>query len=915
MRLKKQYLLILTLIFSLLLAMQDNRAQDVAIADTELPPDSIPADSIPSDSIPAPNAIEAPINYQAKDSMVMVMDGVNFLYLFGEGNVDYTNLNLTGEYIEIDADNSLIYSTFGLDSIGEEFGYPVFKEGETEYEMKKARYNFKTKKMYITDVITQQGDGFIVAQQTKKMPNDDLYMKSGRYTTCDDHDHPHFYLQLTKAKVRPGKNVVTGPAYLVVEDVPLPIALPFAFFPFTSDYSSGVIMPSYDDELRRGFSLRDGGYYFAFNDYVDLALTGEIFTKGSWGLNVASTYRKRYKFSGNLQANYRYTRLGDRKEDPDYSTSKDFKISWSHSQDSKAHPFRTFSANVQFSTASYAYNDVTTQYSPNATDNTKSSTINYSYRFPDSPFTLNANLSVNQTTRDSTLSVTLPNLTLTMRDIYPFKRKEQVGGPRWYESIRMNYSMNMKNSLKAKENEFFKKNIIKDWSNGMQHQLSVSATFNLLKYISITPSFNYNENWYTSRAEKEYNMAEKEFVDKDPDYGFYRVYNFSGSIGLNTKLYGFFKPWKIFGNKAHNTIIRHVITPTVSFSGAPDFSRPRYGSYKEVAYLDSGEGIYPEKEIYSYSPYQGQIFSPPSSGQAARLSFNIDNNIEMKVPIADTDSTRKISLIDKFSFGWGYNFLADSMKWDQEVSANLRLKFSQTFSINLNGRFDMYLYDEKGNRMNKLRITGGKGLGRLMSTGTSFSYSLSNTKIKEWLGKGKDDKTDEESGGEGSDPGDLSTDGLLDSPIGGEGERTSLRQKKKQDENLDSDGYWLTDIPWTLNFNCSLNIGYDRRKFNEEKREYGYIVTPTFGMSGNISPTKNWSFNFNADYDFEAKKLSRMTCTVTRQMHCWQMSASIIPVGPYQSYHFTIAVSSSMLRDLKYTQSSSNRDAMNWGNQ
>jgi hypothetical protein len=894
----KNHRLFVLFVLLLVLVSQNTPAQDLlAVADsTAVQPDSVPKN---------PNAIDAPILYAAKDSMVMVMKDHNMIYMFGEGSVKYKNLDLTGEYIEVDADNDIVYATFALDSIGEEFGYPVFKEGDTQYEMKKARYNFKTKKMRISEVITQQGEGFVTAAETKKMPNDELFMRNGRYTTCDEHEHPHFYLQMTKAKVQPGKRIVTGPAYLVVEDVPLPVAVPFGFFPFTSDYSSGVIMPTYGDEMKRGFSLRDGGYYFAFSDYVDLALTGEIYTKLSWGVNARSSYRKRYKYSGNFQASYLVTKLGDKGE-IDYSKSKDFKLVWNHSQDAKANPFSTFSAHVDFSTSSYDRNDLTSLYSNQYTQNTKASSINYSYRPPGSPFSFSANMSVNQISKTQSLSMTLPGLTISMSDVYPFRRKEQIGSPQWYENIKIRYTGSLSNSLNAQESEFFKKNLIKDWRNGMKHDIPVMASFNLFKYITVTPSVNYTERWYLNRIDKQYNYETHQAVVADTTRGFYRVWDYNASISANTKLYGMFKPWGIFGEWTKKTQIRHVMTPSVSFTGAPDFSDKKYGYYQDLYYLNEQTG---KLDTLSYSRFSEPLYGVPGKGKSGSLSFNLDNNLEMKIPIAGTDSTRKVSLIDLLHLGIGYNFLADSLNWS-DLSAGVRFKFGK-YTLSLQGNFDTYLYNEKAEKINKTRLEAGKGIGRLISTGTSFSYTLNNETIKKLLGKG--DKKDTSGADTNSDIDVEQADAAavennVDNPP-----QTSLRKPKKSEGDYDDDGYLLTTIPWSLSINYSMGYGYDRSHFNKDKREYPYKFTNNMGLSGSISPTKGWSFNFNTSYDFDNKRFATMQCSITRQMHCWTMSASVIPVGPYQSYNFTIAVSSSMLKDLKYTQSSNFRDAMNWG--
>ncbi|MDR1737382.1 MAG: LPS-assembly protein LptD [Candidatus Symbiothrix sp.] len=875
-----------------------------------IPPDTLvaaPPDTVAKKS----NAVDAPVQYTAKDSMVMTMKDGNMLYLFGDGNVQYKDLNLTGEYIEVNADSSIVYATFAVDSIGEEYGYPVFKQGDTQYEMKKARYNFKSKKMFVTDVITQQGDGYVTASRTKKMGNDDLYMRDGKYTTCDDHEHPHFYLDLTRAKMRPKKNVVTGPAYLVVEDVPLPIAIPFGFFPFTDEYSSGILMPSYGDEMKRGFSLRGGGYYFAFNDFVDMAVTGDIYTKGSWGLNARSNYRKRYKFSGNVNVGYIVTVTGEKGED-DYSLARDFQLTWAHSQDAKANPFSTFSASVNFSTSSYSRNELSSLYSNQYTQNTKSSSINYTYRPPNSAFSFSANASINQISKDTTLSLTLPNFTVTMREVYPFQRKEQVGAPRWYENIRMSYTGLISNSIQnVKEYDFFKKNLIRDWRNGAKHSIPVSASFSLLKNITITPNITYNERWYTSRIEQEYSATQQRVAPKDTTYGFYRIYDFSGSISAQTKLYGMFQPWRMFGEWTKNTQIRHVLTPSVSFSGAPDFGDPDYGYYKDLVYInDKGEQV-----TYNYSPYSHNLWGVPSKGRSGSLNFSVDNNLEMKLPIANTDSTRKISLIDQLRVNMGYNFLADSMNWS-DMTVSLRLKWFGKSALSLSGTFDTYTYNENGVRINVPRWQAGKGLGRLRGTGTSYSYTINNGSLKKLAAlfskNKKDDLPDDTSEEPAPDQSDIEAANAAAVETPGNETRASLRKPKEKDDNYDANGYYKATVPWNINLSYSLSMAYNMSAFDKKKREYPYKFSQTLGISGNIAPTKNWNITFNTSYDFDYKRFATMQCSITRQMHCWSMSASVIPIGPYQSYNFTIAVSSSMLQDLKYNQSSSYYDAMRW---
>lgn len=876
--------------------------------DLEAPADTLlaqPADSLAlaNDSVPEKKAgLDAPVTYQATDSMVMTAG--NWAYLYGEGDVKYQNIELQSELIEMNLDSSMVYAKFGLDSIGDEFGYPLFKEGEQQYESKTMRYNFKSKKGYITDVITQQGEGYVTAGRTKKMEGDVLNMVGGRYTTCDEHEHPHFYIQMTKAKVRPKKNIVTGPVYLVLEDVPLyPLGLPFCFFPFSSTYSSGIIMPTFGDESTRGFYLREGGYYFALSDYMDLAVLGEIYTKGSWGLSAKSQYKKRYKYSGNFNASYLVTKLGD-KGLPDYSLSKDFKIQWTHTQDAKANPNLTFSASVNFATSSYDRNNTNSLYNGDINNNTTSSSVNITKRFPNSPFTISGTMNVNQVKRDSSISLTLPSLTVTMTKIFPFKRKKPIGKERWYEKIAMSYTGTFSNSITTKENQLLKSNLVKDWKNGAQHKIPVSATFQLFNYINITPQFDYTERWYTSKITQEYDPQQQRMVARDTTYNFYRVYDFSGSISASTTLYGFFKPLPFLGNKVE--MIRHRFEPSVSFSAAPDFASSRFGFYEHYVYQDANGN----DQEYIYSPFSHNMYGVPGQGKQGNVSFQLNNNLEMKVR-SDKDSTgfKKISLIDKLSLGMSYNLAADSFQWS-DLSASIRLKLSKSYTLNLSGMFDTYTYDENGQRLDIPRWKAGKGIGRLRSTSTSFSYTFNNDTFKKLFGK-KDEGTSgtgaSATGQEGTDPGVGPTDGEA---IGEEAAGSRLLGKKKDTGEYDSDGYLVGNIPWSLSFSYSLSLGYGT--FNREKREYDYRLTNSLSFNGNIQPTKNWTFNFNATYDFDAKKISYMTCNISRNMHCWQMTASFVPVGPYKSYSFSVSVSSSLLKDLKYDKRSNYRDGQDW---
>ena len=642
--------------------------------------DTLQPDSLRMDTLAASGKkkqpLDAPVTYEANDSIVFTQGG--YAHLYGQGKVNYQQIELAADVITMNMDSSTVYAHGVEDSLGVKKGTPVFKDGETPYETNTIRYNFKSKKGIISNVVSQQGEGYVTGNNAKKGANDELYMKSGRYTTCDHHEHPHFYMQMTYAKVRPKKNVVTGPAYLVVEDVPLPLAVPFFFFPFSSSYSSGFLMPTYMDDSNRGFGLTDGGYYFAISDQMDMKLRADIFTKGSWALNMESNYVKRYKYSGLLQASYQVTKTGD-KGLPDYSVAKDFKVVWSHRQDPKASPNSTFSASVNFATSSYERTNIGNMYNSQAmSQNTKTSSVSYSRNFPDQHLSISASGNIAQTMRDSSIAVTLPDMTISLSTIFPFKRKHAVGDEKWYEKISVRYTGRVKNSIKTKDNLLFKKNLIRDWENGMQHEIPVSATFTLFKYFNVTPTVNYTERWYTRKINQTYNEETGRLEQNlnDTINGFYRVSNYSASLLLSTKLYGMYKPLFM---KKKEIQIRHVVTPQVSISGAPSFSK-----YWEEYTDNNGNTQY-------YSPFTGQPFGVPSREGSGTVSFSLANNLEMKYFDAKKDTLKKVSLIDDLSVNMSYNMAAKEKPWSP-LSMNLRLKLTKNYTFNMNASFATYAY-------------------------------------------------------------------------------------------------------------------------------------------------------------------------------------------------------------------------------
>lgn len=917
-----------------ILGYSDAAVVDSLPIETDLLVDSLstPADSVLADSVAEPKKemLEAEVQYQARDSIVFLMDGTGFLY--GDGKVKYMQakpIELQAEYIRFKLDSSTIYAIGAVDSLGNSVGDPVFSDGGQSYESKYMSYNFKTKKAYVRRVITQQDEGHIIADQTKMFEDQSFFMKGGKYTTCDQHDHPHFYLQLTKAKLKPGSHLAAGPAYLVLADVPLPLAVPFGFFPMTKKYASGIIMPQFGEELERGLFLKNGGYYWAINDYVDLEILGEYYTKGTWAVNLASQYRLRYKFSGSFNLSYREDVRGE-KNMPDYSKAKNFRVSWRHQQDAKASQYASFSASVDFTTSGYNTSNVNNYYNPaEQSKNVTSSSINYTQRFPESPWSISLNASLTQRTQDSTISLTLPTLSVNMSQVYPFKRKKPIGKERWYEKIRLSYSMTASNSINTKENMLFNSSFVRDWKNGVKHSLPISASFTFFKYINFSISENYNERWYFNRINRDWDVTRQEEV-MDTTYGFYRVYDFSTNASLSTKLYGYYTPFrKWFGDYVDR--IRHVMTPSISFSYHPDFGSDLFGFYdsytKTIVDKNSVHPISQEEVIYS--PYSQGMYGVPGRGVSSTLSFGLQNNVEMKIK-DKSDSTglayKKVSLIDNFSLNWGYNFAADSMNWSN-LSVAIRLKLTKRFSLNLSGQFDPYRYlpNDKGNivRTGQLHWNHGEMM-HFKGTRTSFSYTFNNDTFKKKDKKKKKEEEEDENLMDDAMADPLNPNAAIDverDPITGEPIDNIFGNKEEEDEEKndadkeeDRGGYAPLKIPWSFTVNYSFGFVEKMTKefYNPNASAYKLKYTHSLTFSGSVQPAAKWRMNFSGSVDLENWKITQTSMSIYRDLHCWSISASVSPFGLYKSFMVTIGANASMLKDLKYDKRSGRSANINW---
>jgi hypothetical protein len=870
-------------------------------------------DSLAADSVNRmrKNGIDAPVTYSAEDSIVYDhQSGV--AHLFGKSHVQYQNMDLESDQIYMGLDSSLVHATGSRDTTGKKFGTPVFKMGNDTYETDTMAFNFKTKKGLINNVYTQQDEGYMTSEISKRNAEGEMFLYHGRYTTCDE-PHPDFYFAMSRAKVRPGKDVVFGPTYLVVADVPLPFAIPYGFFPFTSSYSSGFIMPTYGDETSRGFYLRDGGYYFAVSDKMDLKLLGEIYTKGSWGVSAASNYRKRYRYNGSFYASYQSSVTGE-KNMPDYSKTTSFKVQWSHHQDAKANPYSNLSASVNFATTSYEQNNLSSMYNPQAlTQSTRTSSVSWSTTFSSIGMTLSSTFNLNQNMRDSTIALTLPDLNINIARFYPFKRKKAVGEEKWYEKISMQYTGKISNSITTKEDHLMHASLTREWRNGIQHNIPISASFTLFNFLNLTPSFNIQDRMYTQKYKRSWDVDnQKEVVDTVT--GFYNVYDWNMSMSASTKLYGFFIPnRKIFGDKIQ--AIRHVFTPTVNFNYAPDFSASRYGYWDTYQKTDAQGNV----TMVEYNQYQGTLYGAPGKGMTGSVSLDISNNLEMKIK-SDDDSTgfKKISLIDELGASMSYNMAAKERPLS-DLNTRLRLKLTKSYTFSLNAVFATYAYeaDSVGATPyvgNRTEYSYGR-FGRFQGMSQNLSYTLDNKKVAnffKWLRGEKTDKgKDKDRKGGETDDYDTGRETNLDTDL--EAGKHGARKENAGMAETDDDGYMAFSIPWSLSIGYGVTMRENTSgRFNYDSMRYPYKFTQNLNFSGNIRISDGWNISFSSGYDFDQKKLSMTTASLSRDLHCFNMSCQVV-LMPYTSYNFSFRCNAATLTDaLKYDKRSSYSNAVQW---
>ena len=828
------------------------------------------------------SSLEAPAFTTAKDSIIEdFSDGKQIIYYYGEVTAKYGNLKLTADYMEYDLKTSTLYARGTKDSTGVITGRPVMEQGGKTYEMEEVRYNFETMKARITNMVTQEQDGILHGKNIKMMPDRSINITKGRYTVCDC-EHPHYYLHLSAAKVmtKPSQKTVFGPAWPVIADVPLPIALPFGFIPKRPDRATGILFPSFGEEASRGFYLRDAGLYFVIGDYFDIALTGDIYTLGSWAIDLNSRYKVNYKFNGNFALTYSNDQTGE-KGSSDFNQMKNFGVKWTHSQDAKARPGTSFSASVNFSSPSnnkYNSTNVT-----EALQNQISSSISYSKNW-NGKVNLSINALHNQNSKDSSYSFTLPNVTLSVTKFYPFKRKHRVGKEKFYEKFSLGYNTSFQNKINFKASEFNKPGFWDKFQNGMSHNFQIGLpNFTAFKYINITPSVTYGMNWFFRKTEKEYNPDTGRVEDvKGKAFGtFGATHNYSGSISMSTRIYGLFN----FGKHRKLQAIRHVVSPSLSASFSPE-KGTYFNGYRTLTYTDKNGKV----QTQEYNIWAGNIGSAPSKGKTASLNLSLGNNFEAKVrDLSDTTGTgsKKIKLIDQLNFSTGYNFLAKEFNMNN-IGVTMSTSVFGKVGISANANFDPYaiLVDENnksGKRINQFAITQGQGLARLNSTSVSLSYSISGE------GKGKGNDGGQEASGSPVDH----YKRIYYHPITGEY----------------IPGGWLyymnPNVPWSINLNYSYNFkkGY---QYANGKTVANNSHTQTLGVSGNVKLTARLAMQLTTGFDLMAMKMTTTQFSATYDLHCFNIRVSWIPNGQWESWTFQIAANAAALADLlKYKKSSS----------
>lgn len=834
--------------------------------------DSIRRDSTLADSLARKEkkkpALQASVNYKATDSLRFEISKQK-VFLYKDADIKYQDINLKSGYVEIDFPKNLVYATGFQDSSKNWLQEPEFIQGDQNFKSKVINYNYTSKRGYINTVFTKQDEGYLHGTIVKKMENDVTYIKSGTYTTCENRDHPHFGFRFNKAKVIPGKRVITGPAYMDIAGVPTPLILPFGFFPNRSGQRSGILLPTYGESNNRGFYFENFGYYWAASPYFDLKIQADIYTRGSWAIKPTATYNKRYHYNGAFNFSYAVNLIGS-SDSPDYQRSEDFRIRWMHTQDPKARPRSSFSANVNI--VSSTFNKYNLSSSTEAyLSNTFQSSINYATNFG-GKYYLNLNFNHQQNTLSKTINITLPQVAFSVNQFYPFRRQNPVGKLKWYEQISMKYNLDMENRYNTVDTNFLKGNWLDSMQNGMRHSIPINASLKVFKFFIWTNSINITDRMYLTTIRKQF-IEDTIVRGNDTIVGYYNTRNYTGfknafdfslSTSINTRLYGMYS-----FKKGIIKAIRHMVTPSVSFSYTPNWGSPSLGYWR---YIENDTNIV---NPGYYTIFQGTVYGGPPGQKSGMISFAISNNLEMKVRNRkDTiTGTRKIPLIDDLTIRASYDIARDSCNWSP-ISISGRSTVYQGFTVNYAWIYDIYARDSLGRRTNTTEWKKNHRILRLDNTSwdVGISYSLSSDKVK---GKKKPDRG----------------------------------TPQEQQDLLDYYDYYVDfDIPWSFSFNYSFR--YTKVWDNSVKTRTSKIIQ-TLGFNGQLNITPKWKISLTTGWDFVNNEISYTSIDVYRDLHCWEMRFGWIPKGTQQSWNFSINVKASILQDMKLNKKKDFRDFAN----